>query len=135
MNPYMPPGTYVGSPVGGLPYAAPAGLPQRPSFATGPATQPYGAFDSARESTAAQVDDLISSAVNVAEAKTAPAEAPKAATKKKTDKKTRMVYDDEEFSPEEKMARLPKYRLVLRQKPTALGHVEGAVTGAVDAAG
>jgi hypothetical protein len=54
--------------------------------------------------------------------------------KKEKDKNTKMVYSDNEFSPEEKMAKLPRYAFVPDGKGnTALLEVyEPAVTRAVD---
>lgn len=99
---------------------------------------------------ATSVDDLINSAAQQSsQAQTqatptpAPAPAPTESAKatpakdeeapKKKDKKgkpTRLIYSDENVSPEEKMAGLPKYAYTPpRDEPTALGPVEAAVTG------
>lgn len=73
----------------------------------------------------ASVDDLISGAAKEADQATAT---PKAAegteekpAKKDKSKQTRLVYSDNEFSPEEKMAGLPRYAFVPnRQGETVL---------------
>jgi len=81
--------------------------------------------DTAAAPIAASVDDLISGAAKEAEAAAKAAEAPKAeeaaeekAAKKEKDKAkpTRLVYSDNEVSPEEKMARLPRYAFVPDRK-------------------
>lgn len=61
-----------------------------------------------------------------------PAEAPKTTEEKPTKKekaKTRLVYNDETTSPEEKMAQLPRYAFSrdMFPKQTAIGEVPGAV--------
>ena len=88
--------------------------------------------------TAASIDDLISSVVNQAESRgtngvppavEAPAEKK---PKKEKDKNFRLVYSDNETSPEEKMARLSRYAFTPdKQGPTVLGNVTAAVTGVV----
>lgn len=88
----------------------------------------------------ASVDDLISGAAKEAE-QAAQAEAPKAEAmeekpaKKEKDKSkhTRMVYSDNETSPEEKMARLPRYAFVLDRKPETVlvDGITPAVSGVV----
>ncbi|PTB67760.1 hypothetical protein BBK36DRAFT_1140391 [Trichoderma citrinoviride] len=83
------------------------GLPQRPS-------QP-GFWGSSAQ--AAATGDEIDQLIRMAEAGVKPQKRPDegeeaaegAKTKKEKDKKGRMVYDDAEFSPEEKMAALPRY--------------------------
>jgi hypothetical protein len=54
-------------------------------------------------------------------------------TKKEKEKETRMIYSDNEMSPEEKLARLPRYAFVPDQKgETVLGDATtAAVTGVV----
>lgn len=83
-----------------------------------------GASGAEGETTAASVDRLVSEAAkhtadlpakptpvsNVAE------ETPAAKPAKKEKAKTRMVYADNEISPEEKMARLPRYAYVPERK-------------------
>ena len=64
---------------------------------------------------ASSIDDLISSAANDAnnaEATTADRKEEKKATKKDKDKSTKLVYSDNDISPEEKMAQLPRYAFV-----------------------
>lgn len=97
--------------------------------------------------TANSVEDLISGAAKQADelaakstftpAKTEPATPvpeEKPAKKEKT-KATRLVYSNSEISPEEKMARLPRYAFVPDQKgETVLGDATTAsVTRTVDA--
>ena len=57
----------------------------------------------------------------------------KAKKEKDKDKDVKMVYSDNEVSPEEKMARLPRYAFTPnRKEETALGHATtSAVTGVV----
>ncbi|KAK2595334.1 hypothetical protein QQS21_006934 [Conoideocrella luteorostrata] len=85
------------------------GLPQRPPPQAGYWPQQGGAI--------AQEDD-IDQLIRMAEAGVKPAQ-PQATddggdkkAKKDKDKKGRMVYDDAEFSPEERMAALPQYAFV-----------------------
>lgn len=78
-------------------------LPQRP---------PYGGVappsaDPSQSALAASVDDLISSAAAAASTPTADA-VPEKEKKSKKDK-GKMIYSDDSISPEEKMARLPRY--------------------------
>ncbi|PTB71113.1 hypothetical protein M440DRAFT_1442925 [Trichoderma longibrachiatum ATCC 18648] len=94
-----PPANLVGAP----------GLPQRPS-------QP-GFWGGTAQATA--TGDEIDQLIRMAEAGVKPQKRPdeeEAAegtkTKKEKDKKGRMVYDDAEFSPEEKMAALPRYAYI-----------------------
>ena len=84
---------------------------------------------------AASVDELISTAKGAATPTTPNAEAGSdKKSKKDKDKATRLVYSDEEVSPEEKMSKLPRYAFVPdRKEETVLGTPEGAVTGTVDA--
>lgn len=97
---------------------------------------------------ATSLDDLISGAAKAAEvaAENSPPKAEevpeeKTAKKEKAKEKskaTRLVYADEEISPEEKMARLPRYAFVPDGKEeTVLGDattaaVTGVVTGSDD---
>ncbi|OOQ87064.1 putative C2H2 finger domain protein [Penicillium brasilianum] len=119
-----------------------AGLPQRPAFAAPPinaqqmqqmhmghpapptpatgytngnATQTPGQISSS-------VDDLISSAAKEAAAPEKPAKKDKA-------KNTRMIYSDENTSPEEKMAKLARYAFSRSafQQETALGEIPASV--------
>ena len=90
------------------------------------------------------LDDLISSAADNA-TKTIPKAEPSRETKteeppvdkkskKDKDKNTKMVYSDNEISPEEKMAKLPRYAFAPDGKgETVLGDATtAAVTGVVD---
>ena len=91
---------------------------------------------------ATSVDDLISSAAAQQGAPPTtshqPTPTPVAAEKeaeagsKKSKKATRLVYSDQEVSPEEKMARLPKYAYTPdKGGETYLAPVEAEVTGPV----
>jgi hypothetical protein len=113
-----------------------AGLPQRPGYGppgSGMSLPPGapGPFDA----NASAVDDLISSVVKESEAKVSngtstPAEAATEKKSKKSDKSTRLVYGDNDTSPEEKMARLGRYAFTRDTKEeVVLGEVGGAVTG------
>lgn len=97
---------------------APAALPQRPNY-------PYASGAPGFPGAPSTVDELVAGAapragddidqlIRMAEAGIKPArsgeEAPAAGEKKK--KGMRMVYDDSEVSPEEKMSLLPRYRWV-----------------------
>ncbi|KAF2678919.1 hypothetical protein K458DRAFT_347864 [Lentithecium fluviatile CBS 122367] len=84
------------------PGSIPGGLPQRPGFGAPPpgSIPPNGAPPP--EAISASLDDLIK---DVAEP---PAEPP-AEKKSKKDKNIKLVFFDESVSPEEKMARLPRY--------------------------
>jgi len=86
----------------------------------------------------ASVDDLISTAKEPKPAGTEPAPSADAAAEKKSkkerekDKNMRLIYSDNEVSPEEKMAKLPRYAYTPEHKPeTVLGPPEAAVTGVV----
>lgn len=91
---------FAGSPVGG---AAISSLPPRPGFNAPPMPFP-GA--NGHGSTAAAVEDLIASVTGQSLLE-APEKEKKG--KKEKDKNSRLVYSDNEISPEEKMARLPRY--------------------------
>ncbi|PLN84449.1 hypothetical protein BDW42DRAFT_162547 [Aspergillus taichungensis] len=93
---------------------------------------------------ATSVDDLISGAARAADQAAAPAATPASApapskpeatdektTKKDKAKQTRLVYADNETSPEEKMARLSRYAYV-PQEETVLAEVPAAVTAPND---
>lgn len=83
---------------------APAGLPQRPDAAGG-----Y------YEAPGAAAGDEIDQLIRMAESGIKPAKKPEedaGAGEKKAKKGARMVYADENFSPEEAMARLPRYAFV-----------------------
>ena len=65
------------------------------------------------------------------ETKTEEATDKKGKKEKEKDKGTKMVYSDNQISPEEKMAKLPRYAFVpYRKGETALGAVGPAVAGA-----
>lgn len=122
------------------PNAPPGTVQSQPSanVAPGHATnqehipEPRGLSSSA---IAASVDELISTAKGAATPTTPSAEAgSEKKSKKDKDKATRLVYSDEEVSPEEKMSKLPRYAFVPdRKEETVLGTPEGAVIGTVDA--
>lgn len=80
------------------------------------------------------IDDLISGAAKEADQAAASAAPPteEKPTKKDKSKQSRLVYSDNETSPEEKMAKLPRYAIVPdRLGETALQEqVPAAVTGA-----
>jgi hypothetical protein len=107
-----PPGFVPGgSPIGGMPprpgsITGPTGLPQRPPFGAPPPGLPQSDIS-------ASVDDLIASAAAAA----APAEAAAPATEKKSkkDKNIKLVYFDDNISPEEKMAALQRYSASVRK--------------------
>ena len=64
---------------------------------------------------ASSIDDLISGAANDAnnvESTTADRKEEKKVAKKDKDKATKLIYSDNEISPEEKMAQLPRYAFV-----------------------
>ncbi|KAF2093627.1 hypothetical protein NA57DRAFT_26372, partial [Rhizodiscina lignyota] len=92
-----------------------AGLPQRPNFGGQPGNgyPPHYGQQPPPDGNATSVDDLISSVANQTQAGTS--NGTHAATDAQTDKKskkdknTRLVYSDNEVSPEEKMATLSKY--------------------------
>jgi hypothetical protein len=77
------------------------------------------------------VDDLVSGAATAAAA-AKTAESTEKPAKKDKSKPTRMIYVDETISPEEKMARLPRYSFVPSRKNTVLGELPAAVvTGTI----
>lgn len=151
---FSPPQAFPGtpSPYGGLPPQPKPSLPQAPHLPSRPtASVPYanqqqlqqmhqgmgapptpGANGNAAD-ISASVDDLISSAIKPTETPGAAAAAEAADRKsKKTDKNTRLVYDDNDVSPEEKMARLPKYHVDMSNKDKeekVLGDFGPSVTG------
>jgi hypothetical protein len=87
------------------------------------------------------VDELISGAAAQQSAKTAPSQQPTPtpapekeaeSASKKSKKATRLVYSDQEVSPEEKMAQLPRYAFTPdKVGETYLAPVEANVTGVV----
>jgi hypothetical protein len=83
---------------------------------------------------ASSVDELISGAARAADnakAKTAEQPAEKKIKKEKEkDKATKLVYSDNEVSPEEKMARLPRYAFAPKDTgKLVVADVTPAVTG------
>lgn len=119
--PFQPPG-FNGVPPQGFP-GAPHGFPgtqqNPPGMAELPQRPPH-----MQEVTASAVDDLISSVTN---GHAAAAES--AAAKKGKDKNTRLIYSDNNVSPEEKMARLSKYSFERGGEDVVMGEVGSAVTG------
>lgn len=119
-----------------------AGLPQRPAFAAPPLNAQQmqqmhmghpapptpasgytnGGATQTPEQVSSSVDDLIASAAKEAAAPEKPA-------KKDKTKNTRMIYSDENTSPEEKMAKLPRYAFSRRafQQETALGEIPASI--------
>lgn len=116
---------------GSLPTAP--SLPQRPSFGAPqvnsyqmqqmhmghPVSTPPGAPSADKTPTpgaaqvSASIDDLVSGAAKEADQTPKPAEATEEKpAKKDKSKQTRLVYSDNEVSPEEKMAGLPRYAFV-----------------------
>lgn len=91
---------FAGSPVSG----GPSGLPPRPGFQGVPGQLPAAPFTGGN-ATAAAVDDLIASV-------TSQAAKPVEKGKKEKDKNTRLVYSDNDTSPEERLATLSKYAFV-----------------------
>jgi len=126
-------------------------LPQRPAFNApqvnaaqfqqmhhGQAPGMPGANGHDGSATATSVDDLISSAAKNAVATTSaiPTGEPAAdkKVKKEKDKNMRLIYADNETSPEEKMAQLPRYAFTPDRRPgttlgSAIGSAGAAVTG------
>lgn len=96
------------------PFQAPipggSNLPSRPAFQTPPGMPYQQGPPGANPNVSAAVDDLISSAQ--AAAAPVPAAAPAASEKKGKEKHVRLVYSDNELSPEEKRAMNPKYAFV-----------------------
>ncbi|KAH8734327.1 hypothetical protein BGZ61DRAFT_490322 [Ilyonectria robusta] len=91
-------------PSGNLPAAS--GLPQRPTQG--------GSWNGPGAATGAASGDDIDQLIRMAEAGIKPPQKTEAGDddkkgKKDKDKKTRMMYDDAEISPEERMAALPRY--------------------------
>ncbi|KAL1956715.1 hypothetical protein VTO42DRAFT_6865 [Malbranchea cinnamomea] len=134
MNPYQMQQIHLGTVQPASAQAA-SGVPTGPNGQTTPNAQVGGI------PTASAVDDLISGAAKQADelaAKSTPAPASEEKTAKKDKAKvTRLVYSDSEVSPEEKMARLPRYAFVRDQKgETVLGNATtAAVARAVDDSG
>ncbi|KAF2196584.1 hypothetical protein GQ43DRAFT_476198 [Delitschia confertaspora ATCC 74209] len=125
--------------------AGPPGLPQRPQAGpigaggfrpgghpmndSGPAhvLQPSPSNE-VNTSISASVDQLISDVTTAAPS----AAEPVPEKKSKKERNVKLVYSDESESPEEKLAKLPKYAFVPDRRPeTVLGDETGAVTGTV----
>jgi regulator of sirC expression with transglutaminase-like and TPR domain len=85
------------------PGSLPGALPPRPGFgAPPPGAFPNGGPDAIQSS----IDDLIAGVQK---------EAPeKKDDKKKKDKNMRLIYNDDNYSPEEKMAKLPRFAEFVR---------------------
>ena len=94
-----------------------------------------GASANEASATATSLDDLVSGAARDADKTENKAEAQtverKTTKNKEKDKPVKLVYSDNEMSPEEKMAKLPRYAFVPDRKPeTVLGDATtAAVTG------
>ena len=107
------PPAFASQPVGGLPAS---NLPPRPGFNMPPVPGQFPGAPGApvhvngQSATAADVDDLIASVAGQPAKPEAPEKERKG--KKDKDKNSRMVYSDNEISPEEKMALLPRYALI-----------------------
>ena len=86
------------------PYGAPAYPPQQPYIPNGGAIPPRPAVDAIQSS----IDDLIAGVQ-----KEVPADK-KEDKKSKKDKNMRLIYNDDNYSPEEKMALLPKFAEFVR---------------------
>ncbi|KAK8215813.1 C2H2 finger domain-containing protein [Phyllosticta capitalensis] len=147
---------------GSLPGAP--GLPQRPSFGAphvnqfqlqqmhqghvppasgarppGQNGQPAQGASSSIPGLEASVDELISSAGRQAESATPAAnetekKEPETGKKKKEKMPTKLMYSDNDISPEEKMARLPRYAFnpeARKEGETVVGTLEPPVTGVV----
>lgn len=85
------------------------------------------------------MDELISSAGRQAESATPAAnetekKEPETGKKKKEKMPTKLMYSDNDISPEEKMARLPRYAFnpeARKEGETVVGTLEPPVTGVV----
>ncbi|KIW09079.1 hypothetical protein, variant 2 [Verruconis gallopava] len=115
--PFQPP--FAGSPpFAHGPYQPPpvpggSNLPSRPAFPPHPAGPMQQAPPGGNPAVSAAVDDLISSAQAAAAPTPPPAATSSApAEKKGKEKNVRLVYSDNEVSPEEKMAARAKYAFV-----------------------
>lgn len=98
------PAGFAGEPAGGVP----GSLPARPGF-NAPPGMPGMMPANGQSATALAVDDLIASVTGTA----APPklEALEKKGKKEKDKNSRMVYSDNEISPEERLAQVPRYSI------------------------
>ncbi|KAK2768394.1 hypothetical protein FQN54_000249 [Arachnomyces sp. PD_36] len=105
----------------------------------------YQGAETANQPLAASVNDLVSGAARAADSQNSPAAKPEGVSEEKPSKKekekakaTRLVFSDNETSPEEKMAKLPRYAFVPDKKAeTVLGDaataaVAGIPTGSDD---
>jgi hypothetical protein len=111
---YPPPGAPLvpGAPYAMIPPGAPPGLPQRPVFGDHMQMPPLhtGGPPGVSNGLPDAIDDLIASVSHEApKTEVAPE---KKGSKKEKDKNMRMVYSDNDISPEEKMAQLSRYAFV-----------------------
>lgn len=106
-----------------VPFAGAPGLPQRPIFNAPPinlqqlqqlhAGGPPGADFNSSNGLPGSIDDLIASVSQEPSKTEAAVSAPEKKTEKKgKDKNSRMVFGDNDISPEEKMAHLSRYAFV-----------------------
>ncbi|KAK7430991.1 hypothetical protein QQZ08_002521 [Neonectria magnoliae] len=106
-----PPAAAYGYPGGALPARPSGNLPPAPGLPQRP-TQ-GGSWSGPGAAPGAASGDDIDQLIRMAEAGIKPPQKPEAADdgdkKGKKEKKTRMLYDDAEISPEERMAALPRY--------------------------
>lgn len=119
-----------------------------PESSAAPASQNghvYSGAGTTNQPLAASVNDLVSGAAKAAESQNSPTPKPEGTAEEKPSKKekekakaTKLIFSDNETSPEEKMAKLPRYAFVPDQKgETVLGDastaaVAGIVTGSDD---
>jgi hypothetical protein len=149
--PMSPPAQELPTRQNSLPSAP--GLPQRPTFNAPHVSREQlaemhsgnmgGPVAPSQESgaNATSVDELISGAAAQQSAKSAPSQQPTPTPApekepegagKKSKKATRLVYSDQEVSPEEKMAKMPRYAFTPdKGGETYLAPVEANVTGIV----
>jgi septal ring factor EnvC (AmiA/AmiB activator) len=97
---------------------------------------PHQAHTDSPSANATSLDDLVSNAAKEADEKAAKAEKPreeKAGKKEKEKgKPTRLIYSDNQISPEEKMAKLSRYAFVPDTgKETVLGEAANAMVAGV----
>lgn len=120
-----PPGRPPGSHANGSPEGSSA---EHASYHIGKPSEPQGITSN----TATSLDDLLSGAAkeaDKADAKQAEPQEDKR-TKKEKEKSTRLVYSDNNTSPEEKMAQMPRYAFVPSGKEESMpgGAVVAAIT-------
>ena len=112
--------------------SGPPNPPENRNFAQGPPGAPSGHTDP-QSTLSNDVDDLLSGAAkdvdkaeSIANSKLeAKAEEPQDEKKGKKEKNMKLVYSDNEVSPEEKMAQLPRYAFVPSRKE---GNMSGEAT-------